>query len=49
VINAQGRSSIPVDESGWNRQLRLLKREGVAVVDGRIALQRFQWNPFAEG
>ena len=49
VINAQGRSSIPVDASGWNRQLRLLKREGVAVVDGRIALQRFQWDPFAGG
>ena len=48
VINAQGRSSIPVDAGGWNRQLRLLQREGVAVIDGRIALKRFQWDPFAD-
>jgi methylated-DNA-protein-cysteine methyltransferase-like protein len=49
VINAQGRSSIPLDATGWNRQLRLLKREGVVVNDGRISLSRFQWDPFAEG
>jgi methylated-DNA-protein-cysteine methyltransferase-like protein len=47
VINAQGRSSIPVDERGWNRQLRLLQREGVDVVDGRISLRRFQWDPYS--
>jgi methylated-DNA-protein-cysteine methyltransferase-like protein len=46
VINAQGRSSIPVDASGWNRQLRLLQREGVEVVGGRISLRRFRWDPF---
>ena len=45
VINAQGRSSIPLDASGSNRQLRLLQREGVLVVDGRISLRRFQWSP----
>lgn len=48
VINAQGRSSIPADDSGWNRQLRLLMREGVTVVDGRISLRQFRWDPFAE-
>jgi methylated-DNA-protein-cysteine methyltransferase-like protein len=45
VINASGRSSIPVDSSGWNRQLRLLRDEGVEIVDGRIPLKRYQWNP----
>jgi methylated-DNA-protein-cysteine methyltransferase-like protein len=45
VINASGRSSIPVDRSGWNRQLRLLRDEGVEIVDGRIPLKRYQWNP----
>ncbi len=48
VINAQGRSSIPVDASGSNRQLRLLQREGVLVVEGRISLRRYQWDPFAD-
>jgi len=48
VINASGRSSIPLDESGLNRQLRLLQREGVLVIDGRISLKRFQWDPFGD-
>ena len=48
VINARGCSSIPLDESGWNRQLRLLHGEGVPVVDGRISLRRFQWDPYAD-
>ena len=47
VVNASGRSSIPVDNSGWNRQLRLLRDEGVEIVDGRISLRRYQWDPFS--
>ena len=34
---------IRVDKGGSNRQLRLLQREGVLVVDGRVSLRRFQW------
>ena len=34
VLNASGRSSLPFEKSGSNRQLRLLQREGVLVVDG---------------
>lgn len=45
VINARGRSSIPLDASGSNRQLRLLQREGILVVKGRISLKRYQWLP----
>lgn len=48
VINAQGRSSIPVDAIGWNRQLRMLQHEGVSVIEGSISLKRFQWDPLAE-
>ncbi len=48
VINAAGRSSIPLDAAGSNRQLRLLQREGVRVVDGRIALRCYQWDPYAD-
>lgn len=45
VLNARGRSSLPLDEGGSNRQLRLLQREGVLVVDGRVSLARYQWDP----
>ncbi|MCG6966768.1 MAG: MGMT family protein [Chromatiaceae bacterium] len=46
VLNARGASSLPLDKGGSNRQLRRLQREGVLVVGGRVALGRFQWNPF---
>lgn len=46
VLNARGCSSLPLDEGGSNRQLRLLQGEGVLVVDGRVALRRYQWDPF---
>ena len=48
VLNARGCSSLPLDRGGSNRQLRLLQREGVAVVNGRVSLARFQWNPYGE-
>jgi len=46
VLNARGRSSLPLDKGGSNRQLRLLQREGVLVVDGRVSLRRYGWEPF---
>jgi len=45
VLNALGHSSLPLDGAGSNRQLRLLQREGVLVVDGRVSLARFRWMP----
>ena len=48
IVNARGGSSLPLDKGGSNRQLRLLQREGVLVVDGRVALRRFQWDPFVD-
>jgi methylated-DNA-protein-cysteine methyltransferase-like protein len=48
VVNASGRSSLPLGADGSNRQLRRLAGEGVEVVDGRIALARCQWRPFAD-
>ena len=47
VLNARGRSSLPPNAGGSNRQLRLLQREGVLVVDGRVSLVRYRWDPFA--
>lgn len=46
VLNARGGSSLPLDASGSNRQLRRLQREGVRVVEGRVSLVRFRWEPF---
>ena len=46
VLNASGRSSLPLDKGGANRQLRLLQREGVLVVDGRVSLAHYRWDPF---
>ena len=47
VLNARGCSSLPLDKGGANRQLRLLQAEGVLVSDGRVALARYRWDPFA--
>ena len=46
VINSRGCSSLPLDKGGSNRQLRLLQREGVLAVDGRVSLARYRWDPF---
>lgn len=46
VLNSQGRSSLPLEKEGSNRQLRLLQREGVLVIDGRVSLTRYRWDPF---
>jgi methylated-DNA-protein-cysteine methyltransferase-like protein len=46
VLNARGCSSLPLEKGGSNRQLRLLQREGVLVMDGRVSLRRYQWDPF---
>jgi methylated-DNA-protein-cysteine methyltransferase-like protein len=48
VLNARGCSSLPLDPAGSNRQLRLLQHEGVRVVDGRVSLARFRWDPSAD-
>jgi methylated-DNA-protein-cysteine methyltransferase-like protein len=45
VVNARGASSLPQDADGCNLQLRLLQQEGVTVVDGRVALQHWRWDP----
>lgn len=46
VLNARGCSSLPLEKGGSNRQLRLLQREGVLVVDGGVSLARYQWDPY---
>lgn len=48
VVNASGASSLPIGADGWNRQLRRLAEEGVAIRSGRIALSRWRWDPQAD-
>ena len=45
VINARGEVSAR-SSAGWDRlQLALLRRERVVGRDGRVDLDRFQWEP----
>jgi methylated-DNA-protein-cysteine methyltransferase-like protein len=46
VVNAQGRVSPRANALGHeDLQAQLLEREGVQLVSGAIALERFQWRP----
>jgi methylated-DNA-protein-cysteine methyltransferase-like protein len=43
VVNASGRVSLPVGGAAHARQRRLLAAEGVALIPGRIPLDRWGW------
>lgn len=43
VINAQGRVSLPDTDGMYERQVRLLRKEGVAFTRGVVDLARFGW------
>ena len=43
VINSQGRISLPRGDGGYQRQKRLLAREGVTFREERVDLARFGW------
>ncbi len=43
VINAQGKSSFPVNSSAYNEQVKRLSCEGVDVSEGKISLARYGW------
>lgn len=44
VINSQGKvSTTNLDEHGENRQLKLLKNEGVLLENYKIKLKDYQW------
>jgi methylated-DNA-protein-cysteine methyltransferase related protein len=44
VLNASGRISLPLDER-QRTQAELLRAEGVEVVELRVRLARFRWEP----
>ncbi|QBY05358.1 MGMT family protein [Thalassotalea sp. HSM 43] len=45
IINSQGKISLPKGSEGFERQKNLLIDEGVVVLNGRIKLKDFAWQP----
>ncbi|WOH37728.1 MGMT family protein [Thalassotalea fonticola] len=45
VINSQGKISFPLDSEYFDKQKGLLQSEDVVVLNGRIKLKEFQWQP----
>jgi methylated-DNA-protein-cysteine methyltransferase-like protein len=45
VIRTNGQIAFPMDSEIFEEQKNRLIEEGVEVVDGRIAMARFRWNP----
>lgn len=43
VINKEGRVSDAFAFGGGNRQVALLKAEGVEFIDGHVDMKRYQW------
>jgi methylated-DNA-protein-cysteine methyltransferase related protein len=42
VLRSDGRIALPAGSEGWREQSARLRSEGVAVVDGRVAMPRTQ-------
>ncbi|SFM42612.1 MGMT family protein [Marinobacter zhejiangensis] len=45
VIRSNGQIAFPKDSSTFKRQVDLLSEEGVEVVNGRVSMARFGWQP----
>lgn len=45
VLNAQGRISLPAGSTAAARQRERLQAEGVELVNGRVDLKRYRWQP----
>ncbi|WP_068546916.1 MGMT family protein [Thalassotalea crassostreae] len=45
VINSQGKISFPIGSEHFEKQKGLLQSEDVVVINGRIKLGQFQWQP----
>ena len=44
VVNRFGEVSKAFAFGGENRQIELLKAEGIEFVDGRVDMEKYQWN-----
>ncbi|WP_415883942.1 MGMT family protein [Neptuniibacter sp. QD34_54] len=45
VINAQGKISFPQDSEAYFRQKERLENEGVSLINGKIRLKDYRWQP----
>jgi methylated-DNA-protein-cysteine methyltransferase related protein len=45
VITTSGRIAFDKDSRAYNRQSRRLMMEGVAILNGRIDMQKYRWQP----
>jgi len=45
ILKADGKIALPVGSAGRQEQIRRLENEGVAIIDGRVDMQKFQWQP----
>jgi methylated-DNA-protein-cysteine methyltransferase-like protein len=45
VITAQGRIAFPKGSAAFRRQRDLLRAEDVAVLAGRVDMQKYRWQP----
>lgn len=45
VINSQGKVSFAKNSDNFNRQKALLESEGINVMNGKVCLKSFQWQP----
>lgn len=45
VLNARGCISIPKNSSYYQRQIDLLREEGIVVTDGCVSMERHRWAP----
>lgn len=45
VVNSQGKISLPVASEEYQKQVTMLQEEQVVVLNGRINLKNFGWQP----
>ncbi len=45
VINAGGKISLPHGSPAYVRQSNCLQAEGVTMINGRVSLKRYRWQP----
>ena len=48
VINAQGRIAFPVGDQRYHKQCQLLRDENIVVINGRLDLGQYRWQPEGE-
>ncbi len=45
ILKADGKIALPAGSTGRQEQISRLEHEGVAIVAGRVDMQKFQWQP----